>query len=427
MTLGVLFLLFAGLIFTGVPVAFAMGVSAVLVIAWQGQVPLFLLPQKFFGGLNTFALLAVPFFILTGEIMDAGGVSNRLVVFVARLVGHIRGGLAQVSIVAMMIMSGISGSGAADTSAVGGVMLPQMISRGYHRGFSTALLACAGALGPIIPPSITMIVYGSITGLSIAALFLSGIVPGIIIGLGMMLVTYLYAGRLGIQPEVRPTAVELWRSFREAVLALILPVVIIGGILTGVFTATEAGIVAALYSLVLSVTIYHSLSWRALGQALFNTAVTSSMVMLVVSASTIFGWILTREQFPRLMVRIMTGITTSRSLVVLLVMLLLLAIGCVVDILPAAVVFVPVLAPVGQAYGFDPIHFAAIVVFTLAVGGITPPVGTFLFVACGIAKVPMAETFRFLPAYLALIVGIIALVAFFPPLATFLPHYYMAR
>jgi tripartite ATP-independent transporter DctM subunit len=427
MTLGALFAIFGALIALEVPVAFAMGLSAVAVIAWQGQVPLFLLPQKFFGGLNTFALLAVPFFILTGEIMDAGGVSSRLVAFVARLVGHIRGGLGQVAIVAMMIMSGISGSGAADTSAVGGVMLPQMISRGYHRGFSTALLACAGALGPIIPPSITMIVYGSITGLSIAALFLSGILPGAIIGVGMMAVTYAYAGRLGIQPEARATAVEVWRTFREAALAVILPVVIIGGILAGVFTATEAGIVAALYALGLSVAVYRSLSWPALKQALFNTAVTSSMVMLVVSASTIFGWVLTREQFPRLMMGIMTGITRSPSAMIVLVMLLLLAIGCVVDILPAAVVFVPVLAPVGQAYGFDPIHFAAVVVFTLAVGGITPPVGTFLFVACGIAKVPMVETFRFLPAYLAMIVAMIALVAFFPPLATFLPRYYMGH
>lgn len=423
--LGTILIAFLPLMIIGVPVGFSMVLSALIAILTSGSVPLTIIPQKMAGALDSFTLLAVPFFLLAGELMEAGGLTVRLVRFAGCLVGHLKGGLMHVSILASMIFAGMSGSGVADASAIGSIMVPAMKKKGYDAAYVAAVQAGAGAIGPIIPPSITMIVYASMTNLSVAAMFLGGIVPGILIGIGLMVYNHIYSVRYEYEGEARASLQELVSATFRAAPALFMPLIVLGGIVSGVFTATEAGAVAAVYAGLVGAFVYRELKLRDLERIFVRSTATCAMVTLIIGASSSFGWILAIEEFPQLVVNGLMGITNNPLFVLALLMVFLLIIGCFIDVLPAAIILIPVLNPISQKFGFDPIYYAVLICITLTVGLVTPPVGVVLYVTTGLAGVTLSESSRkiLIPALVMILVCVLA--ATFPPLIIAIPRFFL--
>jgi C4-dicarboxylate transporter DctM subunit len=354
--------------------------------------------------------------------METGGISARLVSFAGALVGHFRAGLCHVTVVSAMIFAGVSGSATADTSAIGSIVIPSMIRTGYKKGFVSALLASAGAIGPIIPPSLIMIVYGSMTGVSIAAMFLGGFIPGVIIGVGLMTVCYLWRSQTLMACEPRATLRETARRLVDAFWALISPVIILGGIVLGVFTPTEAGVVAAVYALIVGLFVYGEIRVKDIPEMLLKGALTATIVMSIIAAAGVFGWLLASEQMPALVARWMSGVTESPIVKMLLIQLFLLVLGCFVEGLAAAIILIPVLHPLALQMGLDPVHFAVVVCINIIVGGVTPPVGVLLYVSASIAKTTLEDASRYVLPFLAVLVGIVFATAYIPSLVTFLPR-----
>ncbi len=425
MALIILIIAFFILISIGVPIAFAIGMSSLITIVSTSNLSLLILPQKMFAGIDSFALMAIPFFMFAGQVMERGGISMRLVRFASALVGHIRGGLAMSSVVSSMFFAGISGSAAADASAVGSIMVPAMIKKGYKAEFVAALQASAGSIGPIIPPSIPMIVYGSIGGVSIGALFLGGIIPGVLIGIGLMIVAYIFACKNKYEGEGAFSISILLKEFKEAFWALLAPVIIIGGIMSGVFTATEAGIIAALYCLFISMFVYKEMKIKDIGPALFNSAVVSSMVMIVISCSSLFAYLLAREKASLIAIEFLTSFSSNPTVIMLIIAVFLLIIGFFVETLSALTILAPVLAPIAAAYHLDPIHFGMIVIVSIAIGVITPPVGVVLYVTCGLAKTNIVDTTKYIWPFIAIMLLVILLLILFPTLTLVIPNLLM--
>ena len=417
-----LFALVTLLMVVGMPVALAMGLSAFVVVLLKGDINPIVMAQRMFVGVDSLPLLAIPYFILAGGLMEMGGISLRLVRFASTLVGHVRGGLGMVAVVASMIFAGISGSAAADTSAIGSIMMPAMIRRGYKRGFVVVLQASAGTIGPIIPPSILMIIYGSMTGLSVGRLFMAGLIPGILIGVSLMTLTYYYARRDGYEGEARATWGETAKAAWQALPAMALPIVIIGGILGGIFTATEAGVTAVVYALIVGFFVYRELKLRDLPRILANAAMTSFGLLFIVANAAMFGWVLAREEFPRLTVGFLTSLTNDPHIILLLVILFLLLIGCFVETISAMIILVPMLFATGAAYHIDPIHFATMIVILLLIGTITPPVGILLYLTCAMTKTPISEALRYITPFVIAMLAVVLLVAYLPPLSLFVPN-----
>ena len=417
-----LILTFFVLVMLGVPFWCAMIASAVFSLLAFSDVPLIVILQNLFSSLDSYSLLAVPFFILAGEVMSASRITNRLVDFSATLVGHIRGGLGMVSIVSSMIFAGISGSAIADTSAIGSVLLPSMRKKGYPMGLATTLQACAGAIGPIIPPSIPMIIYGSITGFSISKLFLGGFIPGVLIGFGLMLVTYLYALKYpAMAGERRASWSDVAQSAWSAKFALLMPIIILGGIISGLFTATEAGVVAVLYGLFVGLFVERSLRWRDIPEIFERAAGATGMIMLILAAASIFGWILAREQAP---VHLGQFFAQFQSPIVCMLVVIgaVLIIGCFIEVIAALIMLTPIIYQLSGQLGLDPLHFALVFIVAMIIGGVTPPVGGLLFVACGIGKTSIDDTLPFIPAYVAVMVLVVLLMAFFPQIVLIVPR-----
>ncbi|MCP4401588.1 MAG: TRAP transporter large permease [bacterium] len=410
------------LLLLSVPIGITMGVSALFALIADGRIPLIVIIQKLFTGMDSLPLLAVPFFMLAGQLMESGGISNRLVRFAKALVGHLRGGLAMVTVVSSMIFAGISGSSSADTTAIGSLLIPSMIKNGYTRGFAATLQACAGTIGPVIPPSILMIIYGSITGLSIAEMFLAGVIPGVFIGLGLMVASYLYAVKEGYAKFAKASFKEIIRSFIDSIWALIMPLIIIGGILLGVFTATEAGMVAVLYALFVGMVVYKEIKVTDLPKLLVHSAKVSSSLMIIAGMANIFAWVLAREQFPRIAVNFLAGISTNPGIVMLLIIIFFLILGCFVETLAAMIIFVPILQPLVAQFGFDPIHFALVIIGTLLIGQVTPPVGVLLFLTTKMAEAEFRETMRYIPGFVGMMIIVLLIIAFVPDLVMFLPR-----
>jgi len=425
--LTLLFLSFLILLFLGTPVAFAMGISSLLALFFLSHLPQTLVITRMFVGVDSFPLMAIPFYILAGELMEKGGISSRLVRFSSSLVGHFRGGLAMVAVLASMIFAGISGSAAADASAIGSIMVPAMIKKGYRKDFVVSIQASAAAIGPIIPPSILMIIYGSISGVSIGAMFMGGFIPGILIGLVLMAGVYIFATKEGYTGEARATLSQVGKSFKDALLALVLPLIIIGGILSGIFTATEAGVVAAVYAFLVSFLLYRELKLSMMRQILVSSALTSAMVMLIISCASIFGWLLARQGFPELAVSGLLSLSQNPAVVLLLVIFFLLILGCFIEVVAATIILVPVLHPIATQFGFDPIHYAVIIVITLVIGGVTPPVGILLYITCGLAKVKLSEVSKTVWPFVALMIAILLLAAYVPSLVLFIPNLFFKR
>jgi TRAP-type transport system large permease protein len=418
-----LFGLFLLLLALEMPVAFAIGVSSSAVVLLSERLPPTFIVSKIFAGLDSFPLMAIPFYILAGNLMSEGGLTRKIVDFANALVGHVRGGLAHVVVVAAAIFSGVSGSATADTAAIGSIMIPSMKQRGFHSDFAVALTASACTMGPIIPPSILFIVYGSLAQVSVGQLFLAGFLPGAVMAVMLMAFVYGIARRRGYQ---RAHAHFAWRRAVETLAgagwALLVPVIIIGGIVGGLFTPTEAGVIAVVYALFVAMVIQRTVKVTDLRRIFIESAIMTSIVMLILGPATVFGSLLIRAHFPERVLAVLAGLTTDATLSVFLMMGFILALGFFVDVMVMIIMFAQPFALVAARLGYDPIHFG--VVFTLAatIGGITPPVGSLLFVACSIGRIGLTEASRAIWPFVLALTLVTAVLILFPSITTIVPQ-----
>lgn len=406
----VLFVLF----FMNIPIGFSLGLASLSVMLIR-DLPLITISQKMFSGVDSFPLLAVPFFILAGDMMDAGGISLRIVRFAHSLVGHFRGGLAHVAVMASMFFAGISGSSIADTAAVGSIMIPAMEKSGYGKSYSGAVCAAAGSVGCIIPPSIPMVVYGVLGDVSVAALFLGGAIPGLLIGIALMILAYFIARARAFEKGKWEGLGEIWKTFRNSILALIMPGIIVGGIMGGVFTATESGAIAVVYGLVVGLFVFRSIRFRDIPRILIRSSITTGMVMMIISTAAIFRYLITIDQVPQKIADIFLMMTQNPYILFVLINVLLLIVGTFMDTLSALIILAPIFLPVVKGFGVDPVHFGVVVVINLAIGMATPPLGVCLFVACGIAKITLREITLAIWPFLIVLIAVLFLVTYVTP------------
>lgn len=421
MSITLMMVLFFAFMVIGMPIAHCMGLAAIIVILVDGQLPVLVLAQQFYEALDNFSLLAVPLFILAGELMSVSGITERLVNMSRALVGHVRGGLAQANILTNMFMGAVSGSALADLAAIGSVMIPTMKREGYKPAFAVAVTACAAMMAPIIPPSIIAVIYGSMTGVSIGALFLGGVVPGVLAGLSMMVITWYLAPRAGGRPSPKATHRERLTTGARALPALMMPLIIIGGILTGAFTPTEAGAVAALYALLFGLACRRH-SWATL-YANFGAAATMTAGALVtIGGAALFSWVLSRAGIGQAALQGMLSITSDPKLAMLVLIVFFFLLGTFLEPVPALIIVVPIMMPMIKHLGFDPVHFGIVVIMLLVVGSVTPPVGVLAMVACKIAGISYGSSLPMLVPFLGAWTAVILLVAYVPELVLWLPR-----
>lgn len=410
----------------GMPVCFAIGLSGFLAILLGSDVPGFMAVQQVVRGMNSFSLMAGPLFILAGEILGSAQLSKRILDFCRSLISSLRGGLGMVSVMANMIFAGISGSGAATMSAVGSLTVPELKKAGYSRPFIAALIAGSGALGPIIPPSTNMIVYASLTGFSVGKLFLGGLVPGIIIGVCLMAMCYIYARRYNVDSGADKFSFSaVWVSFRHAFWALITPFIIVGGVITGIFTATESGIIACLYGLICGLFIYRTLKLRDLPGIFKRAAASSAMLMMIMGICNIYSYIFAKENLANVIKEMMLSISTDPIVVVMIIIGIMLVLGCFMETLAVTAVVLPIVYPVVVALGVDPLMFGVLFSIATVVGALTPPVGLYLFLSMSIADAPFKDAIRYTAPVVLIILLVMLAMLFYPPLVTFVPNLLM--
>ncbi len=407
----------------GMPIFFSFGVTA-LFACIVGDFPLQIIAQRMMIGMDSFVLLAVPGFVLVGDIMCQGGISKRAVDFSNSLIGHLRGGLAMVTVFTGMIMGGISGSAVADTAAVGSVLIPGMAREKYPKEFSAAVIGTAGPLGNIIPPSIPMIVYSMTAGLSLLDLFLSGYIPGVMIGGSLMVACHIISKRRNYGPpagSMKFSWANVWLTFKRAGWALFTPVIIVGGIVSGIFTPTESAMIGVFYCLFIAMFVYKEMNWNEMPKLLLNSAKTTAKLVIIIASASVFSYISINEGVPEMFEKFMLSISHNKYVILFLLNIILLGLGLLIDILVATIIVVPVLIPLGQSLGIEPLHMAMIFVMNMSIGLLTPPVGYCLYVASAIAKVPMERVAKFsIPLIIAMLV-ILTLVTIFPQLTLFVP------
>lgn len=417
-----LILLLFALFLAGIPITFALGLTSLVGLLLKG-IPLLVLVQKLWTGVDSFSLVAVPLFIMAGSLMSYGGISRRLVEFAQMLVGHWTAGLAMVSIVGCMFFAAVSGSAIADAAAIGGLLIPAMVAQGYDRRFAATLVASAGTIGPIIPPSIPMVLYGVMAGASIAKLFAAGFIPGVLMGVGLALYAYSVGKQRGYRGrETRATLREVRVGLKDAVLPLATPLIIIGGILSGAFTATESGVIAVVYALILGIFVYRELKWSDLPQIIRETGLTTATVLFVIGTASLFTWLLTVNQVPQQLTRLIVSLNAGKVLVLLMVNIVLLVVGTFIDTISALTIFTPLFLPLVTAIGVDPVHFGVILAVNLTIGMITPPLGVVLFVTSGIAKVSIREMLPDLAPQVAVLLGVLAVITYWADLVMWLPN-----
>jgi tripartite ATP-independent transporter DctM subunit len=397
----------------GMPIAFSMGLAAVVALALDGSVPMIVLPQKMYSSLDSFPLLAIPLFILAGSVMNVGGITGSLIGLSRVLVGHLNGGLGQVTVLTNVLFSTISGSAAASAAAVGSMLIPEMKKDGYKAEDAAVINAAAAILGPVIPPSVVMVIYGAMTGLSIGTLLLAGIGPGILIAAILMVAVWIMSRRSDLKIYPRATFAQARAAVMEAVPALIMPGIIVGGIVSGLFTATEAGVIAVAYGVVYALASRRTTLAGVLAQVTEATIVSSS-IMIILGGAALFGWIVAREGVPVLIAGWLQGMTSSPVIVMILILAVLLVVGIFIEPIPALVMLVPVFQPVAVSYGFDPYHFAMVMTFGLLLGSLTPPVAVLVLITCKIARVDVNKANRpLIPMFLCMVMALI-LIAFIP-------------
>lgn len=420
-TLLISFLVF---LIIGVPIAFVLGLTPMAVLVTQGETPLVLVAQRIFTGIDSPVLMAVPFFILAGNIMSAGGMTERLLRFCNVLVGSFRGGLAYINVVISMIFAGITGAAVADTSAVGSILIPAMKRDGYDSDFASAVTATSSTIGPVIPPSIPFIIYGVIGEVSIASLFLAGFVPGILLGVFQMGVVWHYARKRGYPKSSLPSLREALRVSLDAFLVLLMPIIILGGILSGVFTPTESACIAVFYALFIGLLVYRDIHLKDLPRILINTGATSSLVLLVIGTASIFSWLLASEEIPQLVTESMLTLTKNKIFILLLMNLLLLMIGTFMELTASLIILAPVLLPLMTKIGVDPLHFGVILVLNLVIGLTTPPVGVCLFIACSIGQTSLEKLSRAILPFLLASIAVLIICTYWEGLIMAIPKYF---
>ncbi len=418
-----LFVVLVTLIVLNSPIALALGLASTITAAIQVKGPLLFLPQKIYTALDSFPLLAVPLFILAGSFLETGGVGRRLVNLANVMVRHLPGGLAMVVVLATMIFSEVSGSSAADAAAIGSVTIPAMLRLGYSPAFATAVVAAAGGAAVLVPPSIVAIIYGWQANTSVGALFAAGFAPAFATALALMVYIYFMARRLRFPIEAKASWAETGQAFREALPALLMPVIILGGIFGGFFTATESAAVAVVYGIAVAYLYYREITWRDMPRILVDSAVTTGIVGLLLGMAAVFGYVLTTQQVPLKLANAIMAVSDSRWVFLILVNLLLLVAGCFLNATAILVVIVPILLPMAERFGIDLVHFGIMVIANLGIGYVTPPVGTCLYVACSISKEPMDRVIRPLAPLLLVMVGMLAVVAFVPELTLIVPRW----
>lgn len=421
MTLWVILTSFILILASGASIGVGLALSSAIVLYAIMDMPLIVVVQRMFTSVDSFSFMAVPFFMLAGAFMSAGGVTRRIVDFSMSLVGSLAGGLAIVVAVAGMFFAALSGSSAATTAAIGAAMIDEMEKRGYPRSFAAAVVASGGTVGIVIPPSITMVVYGSIANTSIADLFLGGFAPGILMGVTMCLVSWVIAKQKGYRGEGQFSVRRALISFKECFWALMMPVIILGGIYGGIFTPTEAAAVAAVYGALVGAFIYKELTLADLPKTLLSAAYSTTMIMFVVGAANVFGWILTSAQVPHMLAASFTQLTTSPIVFLMLVNVLLLFIGTLINASAAVVILTPILLPVALSLGIDPMFFGVLMVVNLAIGCITPPVGLDLFIVSSITGVSIDKVTAKVMPYLMMLLVDLVILTYFPSIITFLP------
>jgi C4-dicarboxylate transporter DctM subunit len=421
MNIGLMIGLFCVFLVLGMPIAYCMGLSAVIVILTGGQLPVLILAQQFYDSLDNFSLLAVPLFVLAGELMGVAGITDRLVNLSRALIGHFRGGLAQANILTNMFMGAISGSALADLTAIGSMMIPAMKREGYKPAFAVAVTACASMMAPIIPPSVIAVIYGSVTGVSIGALFLGGVVPGVMAGLAMLTMAWYLAPSAGAHPSPRVSWSERRLATVRAAPAVLMPVIIIGGILSGAFTPTEAGAIAALYALLFGLAARkHSL--RSLYHNFAGAATMTASALVTLAGAGLFSWVLSRAGIGQSALQLMLSITSDPQLAMLVLIVFFFLLGTFMEPVPALIIVVPIMSPMIAHLGYDPVHFGIVAIMLLVLGAVTPPVGVLAMVACKIAGITYNESLGMLLPFILVWLVVILLVAYIPGLVLWLPH-----
>ena len=418
----ILFLSFLVLIVLKVPVAITLAMSSILTAMYLG-IPLLVIAQRMVKGIESFSLLAIPFFILSGEIMGTGGISKQLINFSNVLVGRYRGGLAQINVLTSMIFGGISGSAVADVSSEGTWMIPAMKEKGYDEDFSVAVTVASSCQGIVIPPSHNMIIYSTAAGgLSVGSLFIAGVIPGILLGVAQMVVCFIIAKKRNYPKEEKITFKEGIKLIAHAIPGLMTIVIIMGGVLSGVFTATESAAFAAIYAFIITFFYYREIPFRRMKGILFNTLKTLAMVMSLIATASAFGYLMAYLKVPTMVTNSLLSISDNKNVILFLIILLLLFLGLIMDMAPIIIVVTPILMPVINAIGVSPIHFGIILMIALAIGLCTPPVGSALFVGCSIGKIKIEKvTKALMPFYLSMVI-ILLLVTYIPQIAMFLPN-----
>ena len=419
--LTLLLIVFVGLLLLGLPIGFAMLGSSMLVIGLEG-IPVSVVAQRVATSVQSFPLLAVPLFTLAGSLMNESGISERLFNFTRAFVGHIRGGLAQTAIVGNVFLSGISGSSVADCAATSRVFVPQLTQAGYGQGFAAAVCAAAATLGPIIPPSILMVIYAWQANVSLGDLFIAGLIPGLIMALAMMLVIAITAHRRGFPKDARFSGQRLWHAFKEALWALAMPILILVGFRMGVFTATEIAAVACAYSLIVGLFVYRTLTWKGLPEILLTTGRETAAILVIAAGAAPFGWILGVEQAPQHVAELLTSISREPWVILLILNIALLIAGMFMETLAIMIILVPILIPLLTDLQINLLHFGIVLLVNLVIGQITPPVGVLMFVASSVSKTHLGSIVKEIGPFVFALIAALALLTYVPGLSTWLPE-----
>ncbi|HLP69513.1 MAG TPA: TRAP transporter large permease [Rhizobium sp.] len=422
MELWVLFGTFVFLLLIGTPVAFCLGISSFATVLYLGLPPVVVF-QRLNSGVSVFALMAIPFFIYAGDLMVRGDIARRLVALAGGLVGHLRGGLGQVNVLASVMFGGVSGSAAADASAVGGLMVPQMKARGYDVDYAVNVTVVGSIIALMIPPSHNMIIYSISAGgrISIADLFTAGIIPGLLLALSLMVAAWLVARRRGYPTEPFPGFRALGGLLASAVPGLILVAIIFGGVRSGIFTASESSNIAVVYALLVTLLVYRTLSWSDFLEATFAAVRTTAMVLMVIGCAASFGWLLAYLRVPASMVALLQGVSDNPIIILLLLNVVLLILGTFMDMSPLIVITTPIFLPVATAFGIDPVHFGVILILNLGIGLCTPPVGAVLFVGCAVGRIPISQAMKTIWPFYGAAFATLMLVSYIPALSLWLP------
>ena len=421
MLLALLFVMVFALLIMGVPVAIALGGSSLVYVLLSGQVPDLVVVHRMVNGVDSFPLLAVPFFILAGNLMNTAGITNRIFDFAKACVGWMRGGLGHVNVGASVVFAGMSGAAVADAGGLGTIEIKAMRDAGYEPDFSVGVTAASSTIGPIIPPSLPMVIYGVVASASIGQLFAAGLVPGLLMAVALMVMVAWYARRRNYPRDASFSLANLGRSFLRAFLSLLTPAIIVGGILLGVFTPTEAAVAACAYALLLGVVVYRTLTWRRLLRVSFDTIETTAIIMLIVAGASIFAWILTSNRVTELFADFILTVTENPYLILLLINLILILVGCFMETIAAITILVPVLLPIVVKLGIDPVHFGVVMVLNLMIGLLTPPVGMVLYVLSRVSGVPFERCVSATWPFLIPLVAVLFAVTFIPALSMWLP------